>query len=319
MSSRYELHRTTSADCEQNQDQNSHKPGIGLAIASALYQNNAAKIYLLGRRTGTLESGIKTLESSPSAPKTSTSVLSAISCDVTSTSSIAAAVAQITKETGYVDVLINNAGVIGPANGTALYEATSIEHLRDTMVKDWEGWENCMAINTQSVVGVSAAFLPLLEAANTRRGWAKGKIEGTGNPRKQDKSVLKGLDVDGDDDRLSHIITVASVASFMRQSTAGLAYNASKAGAAQLGKILASVFAPWGIRSNVVCPGPYPSEMTTQVDGQFGTNQVPQGRMGNVNDIAGLALFLIGKGGAYVNGTTQITDGGRLSVFPSTY
>jgi THO complex subunit 3 len=246
-------------------------------------------------------------------------VLSAISCDVTSTSSIDAAVAQIAKETGYVDVLINNAGVTGPANGTALYETTSIEHLRDTMRKDWEGWESCMAINTQSVVGVSAAFLPLLDAANTRRGWAKGKVEGTGNPRKQDKSVLEGLGIDADDDRLSHIITVASVASFMRQSTAGLAYNASKAGAAQLGKILASVFAPWGIRSNVVCPGPYPSEMTTQVDGRFGTNQVPQGRMGNINDIAALALFLIGKGGAYVNGAVQLTDGGRLSVFPSTY
>jgi NAD(P)-dependent dehydrogenase (short-subunit alcohol dehydrogenase family) len=293
--------------------------GLGLAIASALYQNNASKIYLLGRRSGTLEAGIKTLESSPSAPKTSTSVLSAISCDVTSKSSIDAAVAQITKETGYVDVLINNAGVTGPANGSALYEATSIEHLRDTMLKDWEGWENCMAINTQSVVGVSAAFLPLLEAANTRRGWAKGKVEGTGNPRNQDKSVLEGLNVDGDDDRLSHIITVASVASFMRQSTAGLAYNASKAGAAQLGKILASVFAPWGIRSNVVCPGPYPSEMTTQFDGRYGTNQIPQGRMGNINDIAAVALFLIGKGGAYVNGTVQVTDGGRLSVLPSTY
>lgn len=293
--------------------------GIGLAIASALYQNNASKIYLLGRRTAILEAGIKTLETSPSAPKSSSSVLAAISCDVTSTSSVDAAVAQITKETGYVDVLINNAGVLGPTNGTALYEAESIDQLRDTMLKDWDKWESCMAINTQSIVGVSAAFLPLLEAANTRRGWAKGKVQGTGNPRKQDTTVLKGLDIDADDDRLAHIITVASIASYMRYSIAGLAYNASKAGAAQLGKILASVFAEWGIRSNVVCPGPYPSEMTTHILAQFGTNQVPQGRMGNVNDIGGLTLFLVGKGGAYVNGTVQVSDGGRLAVFPGTY
>jgi len=238
---------------------------------------------------------------------------------VTSTSSINAAVDQITKEVGYVDVLINNAGVTGPVNGPDLYKAEYIDQLRDAMLKGWDGWESCMAINTQSVIGVSAAFLPLLETANTRRGWARGKVEGLGNPRKQDASVLKCLDLDADDDRLAHIITVASVASFMRYCTAGLAYNASKAGAAHLGKMLSSVFAPWGIRSNVVCPGPYPSEMTSALDGGYGTNQVPQGRMGNVNDIAALALFLVGKGGAYVNGSVQMTDGGRNGVFPSTY
>jgi THO complex subunit 3 len=30
-------------------------------------------------------------------------------------------------------------------------------------------------------------------------------------------------------------------------------------------------------------------------------------------------LFLVGKGGAYVNGTTQLTDGGRVGVFPAVY
>jgi THO complex subunit 3 len=52
---------------------------------------------------------------------------------------------------------------------------------------------------------------------------------------------------------------------------------------------------------------------------KYGTNQVPQGRMGSANDIAGLILFLVGKGGAYVNGTSHITDGGRMGVFPAVY
>ena len=95
--------------------------------------------------------------------------------------------------------------------------------------------------------------------------------------------------------------------------------NASKSAAAHLGKIMASFLSEWGIRSNVVCPGPYPSEMTAGASRLFGTSEVPQGRMGNANDIAGLTLFLVGKGGAYINGTMQITDGGRLAVFPSTY
>ncbi|KAF2735196.1 WD40 repeat-like protein [Polyplosphaeria fusca] len=293
--------------------------GIGLAIASALYQNGAYKIYLLGRRQNVLDDAIKTLRSSPAAPKSSESALAAISADVTSTESIDAAVKQIAEETGHVDVLINNAGVTGPKNGRQLYEAESISQLRDLMLKDWDGWESAMAINTQSVVGVSAAFLPLLEAANTRRGWAAGKVTGSGNPRKQDASALEKIGADADDDRLAHIITVASVASFMRKSSAGLCYNASKSAAAQLGKILASFLAEWGVRSNVICPGPFPSEMTQGNSSSYGTNEVPQGRMGNVNDVAGQTLFLVGKGGAYINGTMQVTDGGRLSVFPSTY
>jgi THO complex subunit 3 len=302
--------------------------GLGHAIASALYQTGATKIYLLGRRKNVLDDAIKTLESSPHAPKTSTPVLAAISCDVTSQDSISAAVQQIKNETGYVDVLINNAGVLGPKNGPALYKVDNIEELRDTMLNDFDGWEQAMAINTQSVIGVSAAFLPLLEAANVRRGWKAGRVvgdsgdprtTGKGTPREQDKSVLKKLGYDEDDDRLAHIITVASVASFMRYSTAGLAYNASKAAAAQLGKILSSILAEWGIRSNVIAPGPYPSEMTNGIEGRYGTNQIPQGRMGGLNDIASLALFLVGKGGAYTNGTVQITDGGRIGVFPATY
>lgn len=299
--------------------------GIGLAIASTLFQNGAAKVYMLGRRLHVLQEAIKSLESSPSAPKGADSVLAAISCDVTDLESIRAAAAQIKKDTGYVDVLINNAGVLGPKNGADIYKADSIDKLSEIMVREYDGWAGAMAINTQSVIGVSATFLPLLEAANTRRGWASGKVgpaaqlHGTGHPRQRDTSALSQIGIDADDDRLAQIITIASVASFMRWVSAGLAYNASKAAAAHLGKMMASFLADWGIRSNIVCPGPYPSEMTAGIQPSYSPNQVPQGRMGNINDMAAMTLFLVGKGGAYVNGTTQLTDGGRTSQFPAVY
>jgi len=187
------------------------------------------------------------------------------------------------------------------------------------MLNDFSGWDATMAINASAVIGVSAAFLPLLEAANVRRGFNAGKVPEKDVARQQDKSVLESIGADPDDDRLAHIITVASVASYMRWCSAGLAYNASKAAAAHLGKMLATLLADWGIRSNVVCPGPYPSEMTKGNPTAFRPNVIPQGRPGNVNDVAGLFLFLVGKGGAYVNGTVQLTDGGRASVFPSVY
>jgi len=293
--------------------------GIGLAIASALYQNGAAKVYILGRRLNVLQDAIRILESSPSAPKSSPSVLSAISCDVTDLESIKAAVSQIEKETGYVDVLVNNAGVIGPKNGKDIYSVDSIEALRDAMTTDFDGWASTFAINTQAIIGVSATFLPLLEAANTRRGYAPGRVTGTGNAREHDKSKLSQVGTSEDDDRMAHIITVASVASYMRWVSAGLAYNASKSAAAHLGKMMATFLADWGIRSNIICPGPFPSEMTASQPLKWGTNQIPQGRMGSANDIAGLTLFLVGKGGAYVNGTVQLTDGGRLGMFPAVY
>lgn len=299
--------------------------GIGLAIASTLFQNGAAKVYILGRRMNVLQDAIKLLESSPSAPQEAGSVLAAISCDVTDLESVKSAAAQIKKEIGYVDVLINNAGVLGPKNGADIYKAESIDQLSNIMVRDYDDWATTMQINTQSVIGVSAVFLPLLEAANTRRGWAPGKVgaasglHGTGTPRQRDTSQLSANGIDADDDRLAHIITVASVGSFMRWVSAGLAYNASKSAAAHLGKMLASFLADWGIRSNVLCPGPYPSEMTAGIQPSYSPNQVPQGRMGGINDMAGITLFLVGKGGAYVNGTTQLTDGGRTSQFPAVY
>lgn len=46
---------------------------------------------------------------------------------------------------------------------------------------------------------------------------------------------------------------------------------------------------------------------------------IPEGRAGAASDIAGLALFLASKAGAYLNGNVLVCDGGRLCVVPSTY
>ncbi|KEZ45613.1 hypothetical protein SAPIO_CDS1967 [Scedosporium apiospermum] len=64
-----------------------------------------------------------------------------------------------------------------------------------------------------------------------------------------------------------------------------MGYVASKAGVLQLMKTLATVLAPTGIRFNSIAPG-----------------NVPQGRAGDVRDMAGATLFLCGRGGFYCNG-----------------
>lgn len=45
----------------------------------------------------------------------------------------------------------------------------------------------------------------------------------------------------------------------------------------------------------------------------------PAERTGSEEDFAGLILFMASKAGAYLNGETMISDGGRLSQLPSVY
>ncbi|KAG9894404.1 NAD(P)-binding protein, partial [Aureobasidium melanogenum] len=165
--------------------------------------------------------------------------------------------------------------------------------------------------NTSAIVAVSAAFLHLLDAGNRKRGWATG--------RREVQERAQGADYDASDPRTSQIITVASIASFNRYLTAGLAYSATKAGAAMLGKALATLLAPFAIRSNVICPGRFPSDMTAGDKDSFPVTQIPAGRSGSYEDMASMILFLVGKSGAYHNGNVQVIDGGRLSMMPATY
>lgn len=302
-------------------------PGIGLAIAAALAKGGATKVYILGRRIETLNEAVKSIGAAEG-------IVVPIICDVSNPFTVNTAVEQIQNETGYVDVLINNAGVSGPDH-RAVNTASSIAELQDIMLSSWPGWATTFAINTTSIVGVSASFLPLLDAANARQGWVTGKLEPDGEPRV--KKEVEG--VDKSDMRTSQIITIASIAAFNRFITAGFTYGASKAGAVHLAKILATLLGPWGIRSNVVAPGSefrdypilvcedllirrfivFPSEMTATAPSVFPYNKVPAGRQGNFEEMSGTILYLVGKAGGYLNGNVQVVDGGRLGQMPATY
>ena len=51
----------------------------------------------------------------------------------------------------------------------------------------------------------------------------------------------------------------------------------------------------------------------------FSTDTIPAGRIGTEEDIAGMVLWVASRTGAYLNGTTILLDGGRLSLLPATY
>ncbi|KAL1310947.1 hypothetical protein AAFC00_001170 [Neodothiora populina] len=275
--------------------------GIGLAYATALANSGASKVFLLSRRLEPLEAAAKAINPS---------IVHPIQCDVTSPDSIASAVKVVESQVSHVDVLINNAGIIGPDHNQ-VNKAQSIREVQQVLQSDWAKWDTTWQTNTSAVVGVSAAFLHLLDKGNKRRGWVQGKRE----TQKRDGSAS----YDAHDQRTSQIITVASIAAFNRKITAGLAYTASKAGAVMLGKSMSHFLAPWGIRSNIICPGRFPSDMTAGGATVFPVNEIPAGTQGEYEDMAGLILFMVGKSGAYHNGSVQVIDGGRLSVMPATY
>jgi 3-oxoacyl-[acyl-carrier protein] reductase len=90
-------------------------------------------------------------------------------------------------------------------------------------------------------------------------------------------------------------------------------YAASKAAVAALSHALAKEFGPRGITVNTIAPGVIETEMTTAILAERGPGIVamtPLGRIGQTDDIAGIALFLASPDADWLTGRTIIADGG---------
>jgi NAD(P)-dependent dehydrogenase (short-subunit alcohol dehydrogenase family) len=93
------------------------------------------------------------------------------------------------------------------------------------------------------------------------------------------------------------------------------AYASSKAGVAMMTKTMAQEAAPFGVRVLALAPGAIKTEINRAVwedkaQMQDLLTKIPMGRMGTVEDVAGLVTVLVSDVGAYVTGTTVFVDGG---------
>ncbi|KAK7749806.1 hypothetical protein SLS53_000386 [Cytospora paraplurivora] len=100
-----------------------------------------------------------------------------------------------------------------------------------------------------------------------------------------------------------------------RQATFG--YSASKAAVLHLGRNLALELGPRGITVNSICPGFFPTKMSSgllEISGGVGkfAEGNPMGRLGRPEDIAGVVVYLCSRAGSHVNGETIAIDGGAL-------
>lgn len=91
-------------------------------------------------------------------------------------------------------------------------------------------------------------------------------------------------------------------------------YSAAKAGIVGLTKAAAKEAARHGIRVNAIQPGLIRTPMTDGMDQEAlnaGLAQVPLGRIGEAEEVAGVALFLAGDLSSYMTGTVMEVTGGR--------
>jgi NAD(P)-dependent dehydrogenase (short-subunit alcohol dehydrogenase family) len=144
------------------------------------------------------------------------------------------------------------------------------------------GWERVMTLNLKAPFFLAQRLLPLLKAAATNEDPAR-------------------------------ILNMSSVAATV-VGTDSVAYGPSKAGLEHLTRIMARALGEHRITVNGIAPGWFPSRMNGALSDdarEAWQRDTPLERLGTVEDMGGLAIFLCSRAGAFINGRTIVTDGGR--------
>ncbi|WP_237153041.1 SDR family NAD(P)-dependent oxidoreductase [Oryzibacter oryziterrae] len=113
------------------------------------------------------------------------------------------------------------------------------------------------------------------------------------------------------------IVNLCSLTSYVGIPTA-VPYGASKTGLLGMTRALSTEWSPRGIRVNAIAPGYFHTDMT---DVFYRSDdwraamlaKIPQGRFGALEDLAGIAVFLVGDASAYITGQCLAVDGGYLA------
>jgi NAD(P)-dependent dehydrogenase (short-subunit alcohol dehydrogenase family) len=149
-------------------------------------------------------------------------------------------------------------------------------------------WDKVLALNVKGVFHLTRALVPLLE-----------------------KGVRPGDP--------ARVINIGSIDGLRVPMLETYAYSASKAAVHHLTRALAQRLAPQRITVNAVAPGPFESKMMAETLRTFGDMIVagcPLGRIGEPEDMAGVAIYLASRAGAYVTGAVIPVDGG-ITTRPS--
>ena len=175
-----------------------------------------------------------------------------------------------------LDILVNNAGA---SWGEPIDEYSE------------KGWDKVMDTNVKGVFFLTQKLLPLLRKSGTAE-----------DP--------------------SRVINIGSIDGIKTGLFDAFSYGPSKAALHHLTRVLAASLVRENIIVNAIAPGPFPTWMLSTGVGGGGDididwselgNSNPRGRVGTPEDIAGLAIFLSSRAGAYTVGQTITCDGGVVA------
>ncbi len=193
--------------------------------------------------------------------------------DVTDAGQVARLAAQVRERFGAIDMCVANAG--GPPS----------KKFAETTVEDWRAGVD---LNLMSTIHLARETLPGMR----ERGWGR-------------------------------FLAITSVA--VKQPIDGLILsNSVRAAVVGLVKTLANEYGPYGVLVNNICPG---YTATARLEGlrarlaaaegvseeeieRRWTAQIPQGRLGRVEEFADAAAFLVSERAGYINGVSVAVDGG---------
>jgi len=150
---------------------------------------------------------------------------------------------------------------------------------------DEAAWERVLSLNVKGVFHLTKFLLPQLRAAGTIEEPAR-------------------------------VINVGSIDGMSVPVLETYAYSASKAAVHHLTRHLAKKLAP-EVTVNAIAPGPFESKMMAATLEAFGEQIAasnPLKRIGRPDDMAGTAIFLASRAGAYLTGAVIPVDGGMSTV-----
>ncbi len=199
-----------------------------------------------------------------------------IPADLSELDGIDALSSALSEQESSLDVLVNNAGVSWGA---------PIDEFPE------KGWDKVMDTNVKGVFFLTQRLLPLLES---------------------------GASVD----EPSRVINIGSIDGIRTPAFDTVSYGPSKAAVHALTSQLAARLVKRNILVNAIAPGPFPTWMLSTGVGTGGDvdgtdwdaigRTMPRGRVGTPEDIAGLAIFLASRAGAFTVGAVITCDGGLV-------